>query len=51
MNRNEATKKDMDSWDQALPMGDVKWSARAHKNMKTVSMFLVLEAEMSTRYC
>ena len=51
MDRNESRKNVLNSWDRALSTCDVKWSVRAHKNMKKVSMFLVLGAEMSTRYC
>ena len=50
-NRNGARKKDMNSWDRDLSVGDVKWSARVHKNMNKVSMFLFFGSEMSTRYC
>ena len=40
MNRNEARKKDMSSWDRVLSIGNAKWSVRDQKNMKLVSMFL-----------
>ena len=40
MNRNEARKKDMSSWDRDLSIGNVKWSVRDQKNVKMVSMFL-----------
>ena len=34
MNRNEARKKDMSSWDRALSIGNDKWSVRDQKNVK-----------------
>ena len=40
MNRNEARKKDMSSWDRDLSIGNVKWAVRDQKNVKMVSMFL-----------
>ena len=39
MNRNEARKKVLRSWDQDLSTGNLKWPSRDRKNMKMVNMF------------